>query len=1307
MKISRVLILVLTILIVAVFFKRDEAMPSEILREDSQAQLESRTPGIQKANTQTATSQPRAHSSTNPQSSPSSSLSGLPDSEQKSLWKAFSEARREARPIPESWAQREENIGYDFYALHPKQNLTTRFGSQGVQFVSSDRTYSEEDEHNSTTAWEARMHLLSFAGSNVPLGAPAEKTEGSSSRVEYRHRAELTEWYDNGVAGMEHGYTIAQRPRHLQSGEEVVLEVALEGLKASQQSNENGSHQLNFLDGERTVLSYSKLLVFDAQGKELPATMKPTDSGFTLAYNDTQATYPVTVDPLIVNEEAKFNRVYAKTGDRFGYSVAIAGDSVVIGAYQSDDGGTSSGSAYVFIRTGTSWSLQGRLTANDAAAFDNFGFSVAISGDSVIVSAVGDDDGNPNSGSAYIFTRSGLSWSLQDKLTANDAATADNFGYSVAMSGDSVVVGAYQDDDGGPESGSAYVFTRSGSSWSQQDKLTANDAAADEYFGVSVGMSGDSVIIGAHQDDDGGTKSGSAYVFTRSGTSWSQQDKLTAGDAAVGDFFGTSVAISGDSAVIGATGNDSNGSAYVFTRSGSSWSQQDKLTASDAAVGDNFGISVAISGDSVVAGAYQDDDNGSASGSAYVFTRSGISWSQQQKLTAGDAAAGDYFGFSVAISGDSVVAGAYQDDDSGSASGSAYIFTRSGVSWSQQQKLTAGDAAIQDSFGVSVAIAGDTVVVGAYRDDDGGTDSGSAYIFTRSGSSWFFQAKLLADDAAAFDRFGQSVSISGESVIVGAPNGNNGGVDTGCAYVFTRSGGTWTQKAKLLADDGVSGDGLGISVAISGDSVVVGAYEDYLGGNSYGSAYVFTRNGSAWSQQGKLATGDARDIDNFGISVAISGDTVVVGAEGDEDGNLEAGNAYIFTRSGNSWSLQAKLTASDAVQDDKFGRAVAISGDSVIVGAPESNLVSIEPGNAYIFTRSGTTWTEQAKLTASDAAGGDDFGLSVDISGDSVVVGASGGDDHGSSSGCAYIFTRSGSTWSQEEKLTASDATGADIFGRAVAISGDSVVVGAERNDDGGTNSGSAYIFRFAIPGSVELLVYDHQNSEILNGGAASIVGLQLDTSADHSFRLTNAGALALDIQSVTLGGADAAQFSLTVPDISSTTDLLINESLDYTITFSPTGSSAQRNATVIVISNDLATPVFTFSVSGLGLSNSTDGDADGMNDWGEYLLRGFGFDWTTTQTNKVSDYYEFASAVGLFTESQIAAVNVSTSLVEVDPNANTAAIVIGLEESDDITNFNPITAELSKIIIDGNGKIRYEVDTSADKKFIRAGVGE
>jgi len=269
-------------------------------------------------------------------------------------------------------------------------------------------------------------------------------------------------------------------------------------------------------------------------------------------------------------------------------------------------------------------------------------------------------------------------------------------------------------------------------------KLTASDNAALDEFGKSASISGDYAVVGASRDDDNGDRSGSAYVFKRSGTSWAQEAKLLPSDGAENDFFGASVSISGDYAVVGATGDDDNGSAsgsaYVFKRTGTSWQQEAKLLPSDGAAGDRFGWSISISGDYAVVGADRDDDNGTNSGSAYVFKRTGTSWAQEAKLLASDGQGGDFFGFAVSISGDYAVVGAIIDDDNGFESGSAYLFKRTGTSWAQEAKLLPSDGAAGDLFGFAVSISGDYAVVGAEIDGDNGFHAGSAYVFKRTGS---------------------------------------------------------------------------------------------------------------------------------------------------------------------------------------------------------------------------------------------------------------------------------------------------------------------------------------------------------------------------------------------------------------------------------------------------------------------------------------------------------------------------------------------------------------------------------------------
>jgi len=391
--------------------------------------------------------------------------------------------------------------------------------------------------------------------------------------------------------------------------------------------------------------------------------------------------------------------------------------------------------------------------------------------------------GNTNPG---LFTSVTLgAVSEQAKFTASDAAAADCYGQAVSMSGQFAIVAAVGDDS---NAGSAYILKWNGTSWEEDAKLTASDRAADAQFGYWASIYGDRAVVGSV----GGA--GSAYVFNWDGSAWGQQAKLTADDGAAGDWFGKSVSLYGDYMIIGAeradTGGGSDaGAAYVFRWTGTSWTQEAKLTASDGQAGDRFGGSVSMDGDYAIIGAYYDDDNGSNSGSAYIFKRDGASWSEQAKLTAGDGAANDYFGFSVSLAGDYAIVGAIFDDNIAGDEGSAYIFKRDGTSWSQQAKLTASDAAGGDWFGYSVSIDGDYAAVGAYYEDNAqGNEAGSVYLFKRTDTSWAEQIKLIASDGAADDRFGASVCIHGNYLLVGADYDDApGAADSGSAYMFTLS----------------------------------------------------------------------------------------------------------------------------------------------------------------------------------------------------------------------------------------------------------------------------------------------------------------------------------------------------------------------------------------------------------------------------------------------------------------------------------------------------------------------------------------
>ena len=746
-----------------------------------------------------------------------------------------------------------------------------------------------------------------------------------------------------------------------------------------------------------------------------------------------------------------------RTG-QMGCSVSMDGDTMIVGADLSTNpsGIPETGGARIYVCNdqGT-WVLQAKLFATDAEEDVRFGCSVSISGDTALIGAAHDNDGGIWSGAAYVFTRSGGAWTQQQKLTASDAADYAWFGGAVSLSGDTALIGP------------AYVFTRSDGVWTEQQKLTASDPSVGDWFGCSVSVSGDTALVGARQDDDWGYQSGATYVYTRSGGVWTEQRKLTATDAEANDLFGCSVSVSGDTALVGARGDDEggygSGAAYVFTRSGGVWTEQQKLGASGEAKYDEFGCSVSISGDTAAVGAYGDTiDRATYYGAGYAFTRSDGVWTRSSKMTASNAAPEDFFGYSVAVSGDTAVFGAYYDDDAGSKSGAAYVFTRSGTYWRRHQKLDASEdnSAQGDNFGHAVAVSGDTAVIGAHRDNDEGYEKGTAYVFTRSGNAWVEQQKLIPTYNEEDDWFGYSVAISGDTVIVGAPRDDDfRDEDSGSAYVFKRSGGVWTQQKKLTASDDQAGDWFGYSVAIEGDTALIGAAWDDDKESGSGSAYIFTRSGGSWTQRQKMTAPDGEKFDNFGCSVSVSGNTALVGMYGDSTTrDYDLGSAYVFTRSGSWWIQPKKLTASDGEEFDRFGKSVSVSGDTALIGAYENDDAGSNSGSAYVFTRSGDVWIQQQKLIAADAQEGDCFGRSVSVQGDTALVGASGDDDAGIGSGSAYLFTHLDGVWTQQQKLTPDSVTAEyDSFGNAVSLSDDTALVGAQYSDAPEFGSGAAY----------------------------------------------------------------------------------------------------------------------------------------------------------------------------------------------------------------------------------------------------------
>ena len=512
-------------------------------------------------------------------------------------------------------------------ATNHTQNWNLTFSQYGLRVT----------PRNQDQSWQWGLTLNGYGyASNGDFGnfgnsrSPLDSLTTDANTLTYQWDENISEWWINDPAGLEQGFSINERPPI--SGTEnqtpLIVEMGVTGTLTPAYTPAGNGIIFQNADGE-TILTYDKLHVTDAAGKVVPARFSLSrgeragmraNSPFIIQIHveDAHAVYPLTIDPWV--QIAKLTASDGAAGDKFGQSVAIDGDTLVVGA----SGGK--GSAYVFIKPSvggwaTTSSYVAKLTASDGAAGDDFGFSVAIDSDIIVVGAYQDDNG-----SAYVFDKPGGGWNDNTetaKLTAEGGQSV-NFGYSVAISGDTVVVGANWAGSG-PSfgQGAAYVFVEPGGGWATTStydaKLTASDAVdgEEEHLGISVAISGDTVVVGADHDDIGSkTRQGSAYVFVKPAGGWNDMTetaKLTTSAEAFWDLmFGTSVAISGDTIVVGAPGySASRGSAYIYNKPGGGWATTDTYTARLTAAGgtgpDEFGESVAINGDKIVVGAYQDD----------------------------------------------------------------------------------------------------------------------------------------------------------------------------------------------------------------------------------------------------------------------------------------------------------------------------------------------------------------------------------------------------------------------------------------------------------------------------------------------------------------------------------------------------------------------------------------------------------------------------------------------------------------------------------------------------------------------------
>ncbi len=864
----------------------------------------------------------------------------------------------------------------------------------------------------------------------------------------------------------------------------------------------------------------------------------------------------------------------------------------------------------------------------------------------------------------------------------------------------------------------------------------------DDEFGFSVAISGTRVLVASPQDDTGAADAGSAYVYDLSSATPAvpvitlNHPTLTAGDR-----FGRAADISGSYVVVGANLNDTgasdSGSAYVYEVSSATPTVPlVTLNNPTPASGDWFGRAVAVDGTRVVIAAALDNTGASDAGSAYVYDlTSGTPALPVATLNNPTPAVNDQFGGSLTISGTRVVVGAYLDDTGATDAGSAYVYdVSSGTPTMPVATLNNPGLLPGDNFGYAVAVSGNLMVVGAYLlDMSGANQSGSAYVYDLgSGTPTVPIFTFNNPSPATNDGFGNSVSISGLRVVVGAFGDDTGATDAGSAYVYDLSSGTPMVPFLTLANPGPgAGGNFGFSVAISGSRVVVGAYLDDTGATNAGSAYVYDLSSvTPTVPVATLNNPSPAANDYFGGSTSISGMRVVVGSQGDDAGAGDAGSAYVYDLSSGTPTMPvATLNNPDPAAGDWFGLSVAVSGTRVVVGALYDNTGATDAGSAYVYDLSGGTPTVPvASLNNPSPTVNDQFGRSVAVSGTRVVVSAYNDDSGATDAGSAYVYETSSATPTVPVATLANPTPEAsDRFGLLVAIDGSTIAIGSPYDDTVAYEKGYAYVFN-AFP---ELVVeVQPSNANVSDGGNRDFGITVTGSTTSMTFTVKNIGYNDLIITGtpkVAVSGTHGALFAITAQPTSPIT--APTGTTTFTVQFLPT-SGGVKTAALSIPNNDVDESPFDINLTGTALAFTDDTDADGLNDASEFQMATLGYDWQVSQPALVNTLMSSATGAGLYNQtlynanrtagqndvisspntyslytlSQVQALNVGPPLIQRNPTTGIFTLTLGVAKSTDLNIFNPfpMSGPGTSTVINGTGKLEFQFTVPDNAAFFK-----
>lgn len=672
--------------------------------------------------------------------------------------------------------------------------------------------------------------------------------------------------------------------------------------------------------------------------------------------------------------------------DLFGYALAQDGERIAVGAPGTTRGGLERrGAVHVFERTGTgAWAQTATLVPPGSAAFDVVGVAVALSGDRLAVGAAGRD---ALAGAVYVYEYAAGQWQLTATLSAPDAAAGDQFGTSVALAGELLVVGApLVEDSGGPgDSGAIYVYERVAGVWTPVQRLTDLAATPGALLGHAVTLR-DGALFAAAPGDSNGT--GTVIHWQRAGGAFASPQRIVPPGLEDFDQYGSSLAWDGEVLVVGARNfNGGEGAAFVYARAGGAWELLAPLVFFDGPPADSAGAAVAVAGDRVLVGApFGQVGTARAAGHLDVYRRDGPEWPRVARLDRGAGARGQLFGGALAIRGGLALIGASGADPlpAGDDAGEASVWERDASgAWQQSAALVMPDGQSEDRFGVAVGIGAAHLAVGAFGDVIGGRlDQGSVWIYRRDPGGWAPAQQLVAADGLGGDGFGFSLAMDDSLLVVGAPGHDAAGAQAGAAYVYRAIGGAWQFEAKLLPPPG-SGGFAGISVALDGERVAVGAPAARVGSaTAQGVVHVYVRSQGAWILEQTVIAPDGAANDVFGSAVTFGGGRLVVGAPDDSEGtDLPAhGSVHVYVREGGAWTRAWRLLAPTLEPGMRFGEAVAADAGRLVVGAPGASVGGVPAqGRVYAYGAPGSAPVAVLEAPAAPAHAGFGSRLALDF----------------------------------------------------------------------------------------------------------------------------------------------------------------------------------------------------------------------------------------------------------------------------------------------------------------------------------------